>query len=1662
MKKQLLSVTMATALTLPVWLTAAYPDGGQVAQAATKQPTKKAKSVINKIKAIDSKKTNYIAKVRAANNAYKKLSAKDRKLVSNYKTLKKHLTKIAPLEKKITTLKTQVSKITDKNYTTTAPKAQSTYKAMNAVTKAAVPAATVKKLNQYATSAAARTQFSSVVKLLAVADEDGNVEEEVADSTGGVVDDGGDYVESKTELAKQLKDFLITYKTLDTFQKSLFTEDETTLIQNYLVDEAKINDTVAIVTAYEKLQPSNNGYAAKAFEVALLYNDFMKEFEMETPDEYFDEAIYTAVALLLEKNQEPITKINEFEEAVTAMKNDLRLGMIYEAEQKYNELISPSNKFNLSKYADKDLLKTYQAYAKVPVVLKDVSKLLAYEDVTADAPVPSKQELNKIKDAQTAFKGLGKEQQAFTLALANDGTDTSSDYDLDIDVAIANLPFTQEAAEVKEAEKLDSSYTKAYNSSDLEGMISASIEYGRALPNVQKYSLYSEEIKSVNETYAEQIEDIKDFEARLKKLNELDGLTDATADQILAEIEDLQSAYKALEEKKRENPGKPAAVDMLSKPTMKDYELYMTMPGLIRSGLVLASDLEKKPYDPDTAELRVEEKDFKYNANDEQRIVEFAKIFNKLTEPQKTLVAMSIDVQRVDETTPIARIWGTEAALVSQAQKLDAQILKLNTGSKKFAADVKKAYNDYKSAPPKVKKYVINQERLHWFNGLVSKTSGNYPQAISNTFQKYVSKLNASSAVTEEKTTGNATPIVTAVTYYDEMIEHDTSTQSIIGKTVMTKYNKYLNAYNVYNLLMASDLKNPNTQDIKNIQQAIALYDKLEASPRKALMNTVKGADTDIAKVLSEVDDIKTATTIDKDYQKLKPSSDTYKVDMIKLYTTFSNASDTVRKYVAAKDDLKKIETDYAKEYKASLDFKARVDALTSASNMEDVNNLKEYYEANVESNEIIKAFIPKDTMSDFEKFMYLIDVQDVARYNYFYNYWCSTDDILSYDYLYVSLSQEDLVKVFKKYNKMDAEQKGIIAATPHKTDIEEASPGACYIPGKDAASQKAEKKVMRDTSFLASAQYVDEANKIDKMYEALNPKDKDYLQKVMEVVNAYNNANSYTKPFVKNAENILKLQKKYEADFKALEKMEDIIKSLSADSQIAPDPAEDFVKDNQGVYTKSASINKAYDAYNRLPEYIQPVISDDLKKKYNEYILLLDVQVPELRSDTDQPTDPAIDRPADFTPYTPNEITQIKNALATYKKLGTIQKTIALKDDTLNNGESPVGTKEALKTYIDQEKYYKEANTLDASYDKFVKKYGTEPYIDADPVNTRPPLIGKDAKTYAQELKKLVLAYDKLSNNAVWYVQNIVGLDKQKESFDAAYSPVYDFEQAVALINSTSTLSDIDGLKSTYEELSDYQKAWIDSKVLARYNELVPTLTIRDNLKELPPFVDDPDDVIDPSDFTDAESTALKEAVSLYGKLPADVKSIFDKEDVENKEYLSEEYDILVAEKTDKLIASTNPGSTFFKSYVNARKSYDALTKKQKQYLKQKSKLAKYDKAVDKVQYTYTFNGDAKISYKDQSSYNPYEMIIMFEELIDYLDENQAGQTTDTREAYLKDAADMVNIRNALNKSVKINGVSLKPLGAADGKKQARYYYYYTVFDMKNKLKNFNKVFPK
>ncbi|HIX42920.1 MAG TPA: hypothetical protein H9983_06565, partial [Candidatus Kurthia intestinigallinarum] len=250
-------------------------------------------------------------------------------------------------------------------------------------------------------------------------------------------------------------------------------------------------------------------------------------------------------------------------------------------------------------------------------------------------------------------------------------------------------------------------------------------------------------------------------------------------------------------------------------------------------------------------------------------------------------------------------------------------------------------------------------------------------------------------------------------------------------------------------------------------------------------------------------------------------------------------------------------------------------------------------------------------------------------------------------------------------------------------------------------------------------------------------------------------------------------------------------------------------------------------------------------------------------------------------------------------------------------------------------------------------------------------------------------------------------------------------------------------------------------SKVLARYNEFLPLIAIRENLYKLPLF----DGTKELTALDDEEAAILSETLKLHKALKGDAKTIFDNTSLPNKEYLSDEYNIAQAEAVDKVIDSVKEGSSFFKQFVKAQKAYDALTKQQQQYVKNRKMLTKYYKKVDKVQYKYDFKGKAPRSFKNKSNspnklstYNPYEMIIMLEELVLYLDENQASK----KEEYLKDAIDMANIRNGLNKMVKINGISLKPLNAADTKAQTRYHYYYKVFDMKNQLKNFKEVFPK
>ena len=1780
------------ALTVPVWLTAAFPDGGQVAEAATKKTTKKAKAVISKIKAIDSKKTNYIAKTRAANNAYKKLSTRDKKLVSNYSTLKKHVAKIAPLEKKITTLKAQVNSITTKNYVTQAAKAQKTYDGLTKVTKAAVPAATVKKLEKYAAPAQAKASYKRVVNLLSLVQTPDPSTSNDTETTlvtiskdGMILDAFGDldktYTSNKTLAAKQLQSFLADYKKMDDFQKSLFSDDasdptailnENELINKYLKDEDLINRSVDLAKAYEALNPTNKNFDSKSFELMMAYHDFSVLYPKETPDgkltqRYIDPYYVEAMDIIYEKYRDTHAKLTAYNKALEVLEDtpNVTIATIKAAEDAYTASTKPDSGIQLSKYLNKDFVKLYEAYKAVPEVLRALNRAEAYDSIAwstaANVAVADQKNIQlekhrtTIVEAQKLYDKLGDDQKKFVdalnagnIAMTYPAGTVPYEFSNAVNEAkiLKNRSFFPEEQQIKDAEKLDKTYTKAVDKNDLQALIDSSVAFGKALPEVKKYTIFGKEMASVQETYKDQIADINKFKEQVALLNQGKTATitvpDAnkpnelkidnkkniiTAADVDAALEALRSAYKALEAKKAANPGKPAAMDMLPKELVKDYELYMTMPQLIREGQTLSDELVKKPYQPGTAELKVEEKDFKYNTGDEERIVAFGKAYNALTEPQRLLVDKAVIMDQANrndnEKTPIARIWGTEYTLVANAIKIDAAILKLDTGSKSFAADVKKVYNQYKSASPKVKKYVINQERLHWFNGLVSKTSGNYPQAIANKFTELVGKLNTKSAV--DTATNGATPVITAVDYYHTMIEHDTSTQSIIEKSVMKKYESYVEAYEVVNLLAATDIEHPTTQDIKNIQDAIKIYDKMSVGPKNAVMNSFKpvgGAETPQAKVLGKVDEIKTATEIDKAYQKLKPSSATYQVDMIKLYTTFINASPTVRKYVAAAEDLKAIETTYKKEYEAALAFIAEIDKITGASNIGEVNDLKDYYEKNVQKSEIIQAFVPKGKMTEYNKLMVLIQIQDVARYQHFYKYWCSTDDILSYDYLYVDLSHADLLKVLKAYNTLDTEQKGILTSSKHRTDSETGT--SCYLPNKQE-----EREVIRDVSFLASAAFLDEASKIDKMYEALKPSSKDYLEKVMELIKAYDEAEPATKAFVKHADDIEALKEKYKTEIQDLANFEKAVKDLSVDSKIM----------NTGGATAHETVQSVYNRYNRLSDYVQSVVADDIMKKYEQFVLLLDFSVPTLRDANDvaviertvttsavttkkvtytlkaerlnQQTVPqdkvfalgvandvlkvvAPAKPTGAiigTPYTLAEMEDLKNAVTAYGKLGNVQKTMVKNLETtattdLDDFEKSL---KILPFYVNQKKYIDEAQKMEDLYAKFVTQYTDIPYGD-DPSDPRPPLVDKEAKKYAEALKALVFAYDGLSNNARWYLRSADKMMEQKRYFEKLYSGtklsgdvltpdtaanVQEFEKAVAALSSKSTLyavnpnvvnldditDDISKVVAMYNKLSDYQKAWLDSKVLARYNEFLPLIAIRKNLYKLPSF----DDTKELTALDDEEAAILSETLKLHKALKGDAKTIFDNTNLPNKKYLSDEYNIAQAEAVDKVIDSVKEGSSFFKQFVKAQKAYDALTKQQQEYVKNRKMLTKYYKKVDKVQYKYDFNGKAPRSFKNKSNspnklstYNPYEMIIMLEELVLYLDENQAS----IKEDYLKDAIDMANIRNGLNKSVKINGVSLKPLNAADTKAQTRYHYYYKVFDMKNQLKNFKKVFPK
>ena len=1681
MRKSIVSASLVFALTVPVWLTAAYPDGGMTAQAATKKPTAKAQAVIQKIKAINSTKTTYLTKVHTAQKAYAKLSKKDKQLVSNVKTLQAHMKKIKPYEKKITavqkqitalkttkktyvkdvkeakkaydrlptvyragvankakltkhvstiatyekkakTLQKQVSAITTTNYPKQVVVAQKTYASMNAVTLALVPTKTVATLQTYTTSATAKAQVQSVLSSLLTDDDDQELT--IEDVTEAI---------DKTDVSALVSDLvslLANYKKMDDFQKSLFDEDETALIEAFMQDEKQINDTHALVVAYNKLDPKASTYTASTFDLAYKFSKLEDEYTQ--PDNYFSERMYDVLGKMETKYADSLNLIDEFNKKAQELATEPTMLAIEDATAAYAELTStmPKKPADLKKYVDSTLLKTYTSYSKVPAVITAIEGLPSYASVTATIPATAKQ-LTAIKNVQTLYKALGKEQKAL------------------VDTELATTPelnFAKEETQLKAGEKIQSTYVKAFEKGDINAMIASSGAYGKAEDDVKKYVTNGKAITDIQTTYKTQIQDTEKFIAMLQNLDngkDKNGATVAnlagnevtptnTKERLLAvnnALDDLIKTYNQLVALKAKNPSAPAALDMLSKTDVKNYTLYTTLPALILEGNKVADQLQNKPYEA-SPELQIEGKDYNYNTADENRLIAFAKTYNALTEPQKRLAdaVIIITPRKNNEQTPIARIWGQEASNIKIAQKLDATILKLNSGSKSFAADVKKVYNQYKSAAPETKKYVINQQRLQWFYNLISGTSSSYPQGKANAFEQKVGALNS------ESTHAN---IGDVMSYYSTMIEHDTSTQSLIPKTVMKKYDEYVNAYNAVTLLKATPLGTTSkltTKDVKNIQDAIKLYDKLTTQPKAAAMNGI-GKGSAYAIALGQSSEIKEASTIDSAYQKLKPSSKTYTTDLITLYTTYDNASDTVRKYVTSADALNAIATKYAKKKATALAFKAKVDALGSGGNLGNVHDLRDYYNANVDTDEIVKAFVPKATMTLYKGYIVLLDIQAVARYKYFYNNWCSTDESIYYSYLYVDITPDKLIDTLTAYNNLNVNQQGIIALTP--TTPAEQLGTVCYVP-----TATTERNVIRDPEFLTDAAFVKEAAKIDQLYTALDPKATDYLQKVMEVVNAYESASSDVKPFVRNASNILDLKAKYSAAYNSLDAFIKAVDLLSVDSSV------------KGNNTASAStVSAVDDMYYKLRAEVQKAVPKATMTIYNKYLPLLKTQVPALR-DAKQTTDKLLDAPTVTTPYTEAQMEQLQTALAAYKKLDTLQKTIANKDKTLNTGSGVIGSNDDLQTYVRQEAYVVEANKLDDLYNKFVASYGTTPYFD--PSTTKPPLVEKDAEKYSKALRTLINTYNQLSNNARYYVVNTPEILVQKAAFDNEYSRsggVEEFEEAVAKLTSMSTILDVQDLVAQYNDFTPYEKAWVDSKVLSKYKDYAP---IDDIVKNLDAY-----DISTTMNKTEQENTALQTAINLYAKLKADPKAImtaYFATDEDAKNAMAASPDVKAADKVDQLIGKIVKGTNFFAQYVAAKRAYEQLTPEQLNYLKKAETLAKYDALVNKVQYTYAPLGSYLQEDGMSITGNPYEMLRYYEGVVAYLDEN-ADKVAKDRTNYIANVQDLINLRSALNKYVKINGTSTKPSVSALAKAIARYSYYYKAYDMKNQLKVIDAV---
>lgn len=1160
MKKQLIAFGLASMLTVPTWLAAAQPMDVSAKKKVT--VSKKTKAVISKIKALNSKKSNYVKNTLAAQTAYKKLSKTERKKVSNYKTLQKHIKAVQPMVNQVNSLKKQAAKLSSKNYKTQAAKVSIQYGKLKKSAKEYVPKSTVNKITYYDNLNSANVNMRKLMKSAAATD---------IYSLGA-------------EKSSDILDFITSYEKLSDNQKRILggsQEEIDYLLQLKPIVQLAINYN----TQYEKLDKTNSSYLKQAYD---LYGKYQidRDKKVETSQGT------RQVSHFVKKNNELInlkdtilTEVKlkeEFEKAVNALPGKTpsveteRLKLVKTAVDFYKNITSTTyeGKKLIGKpidIVDKKVLAEYKKYETIPSVIQGFESAVDYD---------SKNNFDQAKLATAGFdpqsitniSNQGRipyEKNITTLDTtiknyAKLGTDQKSIVDEALDKVVGDKKnYANDGAAIKKGQSMTKAFNDGIAKNDLAAIMKQFDVYKKAAQENDRSIRYvsaSDLLSVAPITYKTQLDHVEKFE------------TDAGQYTTKADIQNLVKLYQTVEK------DKPSGLKMIDAKVAKDYTLA-------KSVLEIDTLMAKSKPSYTTAKLN--------------NILAATKLYSKLDAPKKLIVdglGYNVDEYLADEK------------YIKEAMAIDKKYLDLKPSKKSYTKDAKSVLNSYLDASDLARKYIINSTKI---NGLSSTLKE--PQDKVDLFERTINNVYEevySNDLVNKTTIANIKAVINT---YENTIKPYAKYNNLVDSDVMKKYKKLTPIVDVYNQIF--NLKATPTTELQreNILTAKKAFNKLDSFGKKVIQ--IEDKVQSKLRLLDDEKQIIEAKKIDGMYKLLNVNDTKYPNKLYNVYKEYVKATDDVKNYVINKGILTAVPAKYDKAIKAAIVFEESVQSINRTSKIINVHQLKAIYDQNKKVAPEFVQFVDPAIMKKYDEYLQLLFIQDVAQN--LYEYQRINGNWVKYDAWFYAFSQstdnlKDVLNMrkallyFKEFNPI---QMSILNNSPNYTSYEglkEDSNGnnipiydvntgeiIGYKPELDYKDKFAPDEVIYnpiDWLNYTQVQNLLDAMKYEERYKALNNSGKNNARDAIKLVRDFEKESLGVRGYFLYRPELEQLKLTFEVPVANADAFEDAVKAYDS---------------NTGNVTGLEPMRLAY---NKLDSTALSIVSASLLKQYKDYMLAKDL----------------------------------------------------------------------------------------------------------------------------------------------------------------------------------------------------------------------------------------------------------------------------------------------------------------------------------------------------------------------------------------------------------------------------------------------------------------------